>query len=212
MGSERKKLKIGDCEVEAWYSSESGDGYEYSIDVSSCSEESLYRQFHLMCLRKVSPKELPGSCHIVFQSPKTEFKRVNFVEFKSNEGAYELEIILCIDYRDWEMKESVACFVDRFCDAIKKSITGDVTPVRTEYGYFIHCPFNVSEIKDIYEFYSEKESELERVYRNTLASDSTEVVSHKYGEDRLHWWVRYVIVPLAGSGAIATVLAKYLLQ
>lgn len=212
MASEKKKLRIGDCEVEAWHSSDPGDGYEYSIDVRSYSEESMYPQFHLMRLRRVRPKELPDSCHIIFQSPKSEFKRVNFVEFKSNKGVYELEIILCIDYRDWEMRESVASFVDRFCDAVRKSITDEVTPIRTEYGYFIHCPFNISETKDIYEFYSEKERELERVYRNSLAFNPTEVVSKKYGEDRLHWWVRYVIVPLAGSGAIATVLAKYLLK
>lgn len=181
MGSERKKLQIGDCEVEAWYSSEPGDGYEYSIDVSPFSEESILPQFHLMRLRRIGPKKLPDSCHIVFQSPKSEFKRVNFVEVKSNKGVYELEIILCIDYRDWEMKESVASFVDRFCDSIKKSITGMVTPVRTEYGYFIHCPFNISETKDIYELYCEKESELERVYRDTLAFDLAEKISQKYG-------------------------------
>lgn len=209
---ERKKLKIGDCEVEAWHSSDSSDGYEYLINIGPYSEESIYGQFNLMYLRRIIPKELPDSSHIVFQSPKSEFKRVNFVEFKSKKGVYKLEIILCIDYRDWEMKESVASFVDRFRNAVKKSITDAVIPVRTEYGYFIHCQFNISEAKDIYEFYSEKESELERMYRATLASNLSEVVSQKYGEDRLHWWVRYVIVPLAGSGAIATVLAKHLLK
>lgn len=212
MGSERKKIKIGDCEVEAWYSPESSDGYKYYIDVDPFSEERAFQQFHLMRLRRISKKELPDSCHIVFQSPKSEFKRVNFVEIKLNKGVCELEIILCIDYRDWEMKESVASFVDRFCDSVKKITIDAATPVRTEYGYFIHCKFNITEAKDIYEYYSEKESELERVYRATLASDAVDVAAQKYGEDRLHWWIRYVIVPLAGSGAIATVLAKYLLK
>lgn len=212
MGSEKKKLLIGGYEVDAWYSSELYNGYAYLIDISPCPEENLYQHFHLMRLRGISPKELPDSCHIIFQSPKSEFKRVSFVEIKSNKGLYELEIILCIDYRDWEMKESVPSFVDRYCDTLKKSVTQTITPVRTEYGYYVHCIFNISEVKDIYEFYSEKESEIERTYRNTLATDSTEVDSHKYGDDRLHWWVRYVFVPLAGSGAIATILVKYLLK
>ncbi len=212
MGSETKKLQIGDCEVEAWYSPESGNGYKYNIHVDPFSEDKVLQQFHLMRLHGVSPKELPDSCHIVFQSPKSEFKRVNFVEFKLNKGVCELEIILCIDYRDWEMKESVASFVDRFCDSVKKTATDAATAVKTEYGYFIHCKFNISEAKDIYEYYSEKENALERVYRATLASDTVDVAAKKYGEDILHWWIRYVIVPLAGSGAIATVLAKYLLK
>ncbi|GGD04552.1 hypothetical protein GCM10007418_24530 [Halopseudomonas salina] len=132
MESVKRTLQIGGIEVEAWYSSEPPDGYMYSIDIAPQSEEKLYKKFHLMRLRNVSPTELPESCSIVFQSPRSEFKRVDFVKINKKQGRCELEIILCIDFRDWEMKESVPSFVDRYCDALKNRLPGAPRPTRLE--------------------------------------------------------------------------------
>lgn len=207
-----KIIKIGNREVEAGYFPNKEFGYEYSVEIDTFDKIGFNKGFGLRSLRNVDCHNLPSSCYISFYETRSEFKKITRVEIITENNQCHLRILLGLYYQDWDMKESLPSFVDRYCDAVKKSITHNVTLEKTDLGFFILCRFDILEVKDIYLFYSEKEVELERLYRTTLVKDSNEITPHAYGSGKIHWWIRYVFVPLAGSGAIATVLAKYLLK
>lgn len=205
-------VKIGPYEVEGW---ESDDdlAYRYVIDASGEPNSSWSQKFYATYLKRVSERDLPDALSLTIQNPNQDFKKLNFIEIRKKGNNTNFTFILCFDYVLWDMKESLPSFVDRFIDVLRKNLGTEVKPVKTEYGYFVEVTFSLTGVDDVFTFYTKYEHEIDRLYRGSLIREGKlEKSASSYGEDRFHWWIRYVIVPLACSGTVAAVLAKYLLN
>lgn len=211
--SEKRRISIGAHSIEAWYDEHSEDGFRYFAALNGNPSFPNEGKFYLTFLNSVSCDDMPDLTHLVISYSKSEFRKVNFVVIKKVGAVCELGITLALNYQEWEAAESVGKFVYRFLDSIKNELGFDANPIKTEDGYFVECWSKKVNVSDIYSWYSNMEHSLEKVYQRELNNPPRLFPdTPKYGEGRLHWWVRYVFVPLIGSGTIAAIIAKYLLQ
>lgn len=209
----KRKIQIGTHSIETWFDEDAGDGFKYYAELHGNPSLPCGEKFYITFFNNVGCDEIPDSTHLVISLTKSEFKRINFVILKKKMAVCELGITLRIDYLEWEMSESVGKFVYRFVDSIKKELGFDANPVKTEYGYFIECWSRKANVPDIFSWYSDMGHSLEKIYQRELVNPTVlATVKQKYGDGRLHWWIRYVVVPLIGSGTVAAVIAKYLLR
>lgn len=129
-----------------------------------------------------------------------------YVQKKS--GKCQLKHVLDFNYFDWDMPESLGSFLDRYKEKIKEIPNFiSVRKERSDYGYSIDFISSVDALEDIYYQIRNIEDSLESLYRENLTIPA-HAETKKYGEDRIHWWIRYVIVPLIGSSTIAAALVK----
>ncbi|MDT8383445.1 MAG: hypothetical protein RRB22_03435 [Gammaproteobacteria bacterium] len=213
MDSDHTIIHIGNYPIKVWHNDPLVDGYEYYGELSTGQRTPKEYRCNLSYFSGVSCIDLPDRLHLWITHNGSEFKRVNFVRITKLSNQCKLVITLNIDYARWELEESVSSFVFRFVDFIKNELNVEITADKTDVGYCIDVPFYGSKVDDIYNWYSTCEHTVEKFYQKCLVSPTgNNSESVKYGEDRLHWWVRYVFVPLIGSGTIAAVLAKYIFQ
>lgn len=213
MVNEKRIIQIGAHSIEAWYNEHSEDGFRYFAELDGNPTWPNEGKFYVTFFNGVGCAAIPDSTHLVILYTGSQFRKVNFVIFKKAEFECELGITLALNYQDWEMAESVSKFVYRFADSIRSELGFDVKPLKTEYGYFVECWSRKTNVTDIFSWYSDMEHSIERIYQRELVNPSVlSQAGQKYGEGRIHWWMRYVVVPLIGSGTIAAVIVKFFLH
>lgn len=207
------EIQLAGVKLEAYYSEEPLDGYNYTIETNGGAgqHKGSMQSFYARRLGGVSASDFPDHTELSIYEYKSGFKYISMVYIRKKRGVAELGYVMHIDFANWDLPESLAIFFDRFCKAIEANgLFSDIVREQTEYGYDLCINVELGPDDDIYGRMRGAEDVLDSLYRRELVPDKASM--HKYGEDRFHWWIRYVLVPLVCSGGIAAVLVKYLLS
>lgn len=207
-----KEVEIGEHKLEAHYDESPRDGFRYSIDAIGNSHDKRGQKFYPHFMKGINGSSFPDSVDLHVYDVKRKFRHIDSIWVRKVDGRCSIMNSMSLYYPDWELPESISNFVDRYVKALRKQCDiAEVEFSKDEYGYNIFCTVNISESEDIYSGIEKLEEAQEFLYRKLLIKPDKKV-SEKYGEGRLHWWIRYVIVPLIGSGTIAAILANYLFK
>lgn len=204
-------IKIGLKELAAYVERDAVDAYKFSIETSGNKREKYAQTFYPISLGEETGESFPNDTELSIYNVESDFRVINTIWIKKKNGVCKISLNINVCYSNWGLHESLGYFIDRYKAALTKTkLFEEVTSSKEEYGYYLECVSTVENDASIYRSYSKIESSLESTYRNTLILTQEKSVS-SFSEGRLHWWVRYVAVPLVGSGTIAAVIAKYLL-
>lgn len=206
----RKLLTIGSEQLEAYYDPSPLDGYNYSIEVNLGKPRPGDTRYFPRKLADVAASEFPDSCDLNFESVPSSFRHIHFLNVRKKNGLCNISATVSLCFSNWDLPESLSSFVDRY----SKSLIGtdfftSISAQRSDYGFDLICTASADGSDDLFSDIEAIESKLESVYRNSLIPDQS-APTKTYGEERRHWWIRYVIVPILCSGSVAGVLAYYL--
>lgn len=207
------KLELVGEVLDAYFSEEPPDGYNYTIEVdgSSTRSKGSRQSFYARKLSGLSASDFPDQTDLSIEGYRSGFKYISMAWVRKKQGVAKIQYAVHMDFANWDLPESLASFLDRFCKAIED--TGQVSDYereRSEYGYDLYITVDLKLEDDIYKRMCGIEDILESIYRRELVPATAK--TEKYGDDRFHWWIRYVLVPLVCSGGIAAILVKYLLS
>jgi hypothetical protein len=155
--------------------------------------------------------QFPDSLELSIYQPQLQFHPIDMI-YVSKSSIASIRIMMSFYFSTWEMPESLGSFVERYAKAIsQRPEILDASSEKNDVGYGVYCEIQPGWSKDIYRCIQELENTVLSLYRQQIVPPTAQA-KEKYGEERLHWWIRYVIVPVVCSGGIAAILVKYLLQ
>ena len=206
---EKRIVEINGNLLVAFYDEAPSDDCVYSIETTSNSGNKYGQHFFPRKLSGLSGDDFPSSTSLAIYDLKSGFKFLDMLYVRRCGEDTSLELLGSIDFHSWDLPESLGTFIDRYVAKLRESeLVHSVSATREDYGYFIKCAAPVGS-EDLFSKFSELEGIMESTYRNYLLPAESNP-PQAYGDGRLHWWIRYVIVPLVGSGAVAAVFARYL--
>ncbi len=197
------KIKIAQQELDAHYDEQCTYGYMYTVEASGNPSSKYMQKFFPGRLSGVNCSALQDKLDLCIYDLKTGFRHIESMWVRKREGKCHIQNSISFEYTNWDLPESLSSFIDRYASGLKES--GQITEVRAdknEYGYYVMSTVELTETDDICKKVDSLEELQESIYRKTIIKPQNIQVT-KYGEERRHWWIRYVIVPLIGSGAIA---------
>lgn len=212
--TERTTLEIGAYPIEVWRYDPPLDNIVYSAELAADPRAPEQYRFFISYLKGVGCRDLPDNLSLRIACSHSPFRRINMVQLqKRQKRGCMLKVVLDFDYQNWEMAESIGSFVSRYVETINQELNTYAVSEKSENGYLIECTFSDANIPDILKWYSNCENALERIFQREIINPPDAKNEKKsYGEEKYHWWLRYVLVPLVASGAIAAVLAGYIMQ
>jgi hypothetical protein len=208
---QRIKFKIGNKELEATHDKAAADGYLYSVEASGNPKERHMQQVFPRMMAGITGSTFPDSCELFIYDVRSGFGKICMIYVHKLRSICKTKLTVSFNFMNWDLPESLGSFVDRYITGLRDSFPiSEITSSRSEYGYDVDLSILIGNNEDIYRSIMSMEGALESKYRKLLVPPSESTT--KYGESRLHWWIRYVIIPLACSGTIAAVIGKYLLK
>jgi len=133
-----------------------------------------------------------------------------------------ISVTVDLNFADWHLPGNLRDFADTYRSAVLDAITGPagVHIEQNEAGYSLECTAVVLPSTDLYDAYQALAEEVLIAYRKALAHLVKPAGTDPKGNAAAtpatdthgpRWWIRYVLVPVQGSGAVAaaatTVLA-----
>ena len=206
------EVAIGKAHLEAIYDATPLDGYTHTIQVDSNLVGASDKKFYPRQLSGICGRDFPDRCELIFSSFKSGFRNIYYMRIHKLRGICNVSLTVSFDFSKWDLPESLGSFVDRFTAAVlKDSLFCGAVSSKCDYGFDIDCSVPINDFEDVFSKISEAEAKLESLYRKHLVP-AADLTSVKYGEERMHWWIRYVFVPIICSSTIAAVIARYLLK
>lgn len=213
---DNETLRIGERVVSCHFSDPPFEGkYRYLADTTSDERDRIYQHLFVHDFREVHPSDLPNGISINIQSPRSDFRQINFAEIKKANDQSELIIVLCFDYVDWHLPINLQHFAERYRDALLDHVDSalECHIDHSDPGLFINCSVSVAPDTDYLSAYKKAVSQILATYRKCLENiykpPSPKEAKPLQADDTAgaKWWFRYVIVPLLGSGAVAAIAA-----
>lgn len=209
---ERRIIQIGSKELECNFDENPDDGFHTWLDAVGDPAVKHAQKFYPANFQGISGEQFPDSVWFSIYNLKRGFRFIDSIVVKKLNGKCTLVNSMSIDFQFWDLEESLGSFIDRYADALRNSPLGvKVETEKTEYGYYLTSTIPVAPGDGIYSRLIKLEELQESTYRKQLVPVKSHA-SNRYGEERIHWWIRYVIVPLLGSSAVAAVLGAYLFR
>lgn len=213
---DNKTFRVGETVVSCHFSDPPFNGkYRYLADCTSNERDRICQHLFIHDFRNVRPSDLPNGISINIQSPRSDFRQINFVEIKKANDQSELIIVLCFDYVDWHLPINLQNFAERYRDALLLGVENvlECHIDHSEPGLFINCSISVVPDTDYLSAYRIAVSQilatyrkcLEDIYKQPPAKEAKMAQANDTGGAK--WWFQYVIVPILGSGAVAAVAA-----
>jgi hypothetical protein len=208
---QRIKFKIGKEEVEAIHDEAAADGYVYTVEASGNPKEKRMQQVFPRMLSGVTGDTFPDNCDLYIYDARSGFGKICMIYVHKLQTLCRAQLVVSFNYMDWDLSEALGSFVDRYVAGIRHAYpASEVSTSKSEYGYDVSWSLPIQADEDIHRIIMSMEELLESKYRKLLIPPKENAT--QYGEGRLHWWIRYVVIPLACSGTIAAVIGKYLLK
>jgi hypothetical protein len=215
------KVRLGSNELKAYYLDRvDGDGARYVIEVSADMHQQHMQHLAPHGLREIYPRDLPNGFYLSMErldATRSFFRNVHFLTILKKDDCLNLGLVISFDHTDWHLPISLAAFSDQYVAALEET-PAKARVVQSEYGVDITCSFAVAPNEDLYVAIQRTAANCLRKYRECIASGYGVVVqqvrrapSHVSHDMYGHkWWIRYVLVPIIGSGAFAAVVAGVL--
>lgn len=151
----------------------------------------------------------------MIERPRSEFKNTTSAHFKHISTGHEISQDIYFDYADWHLPLNIIDFADLLKRELENgpSKLAQVRIYKSDVSVYLICIAAISGNDDLYVKFKEINASIMRAYRTCLHSltkpPTTEGTRHKDDTNGVKWWVRYVAVPLVGSGAFAALVAWF---
>jgi hypothetical protein len=211
-----ESFRIGDRVVSCHFSDQPSNGkYRYYADVTSDERDKICQHLFVHDFRDVYPSDLPNGISINIQSPRSDFRQVSYAEITKVNDKSELTIVICFDFLDWHLPINLVSFAERYRDALLCRVDGALRCHidQSEPGLFVVCSTSVTPDQNYLSSYRAVVRQALSTYRKCLENiyqqPASEGVAPPQVTDTVgaRWWVRYVVVPILGSGAVAAIAA-----
>ncbi len=187
------------------------DGTTHTLEATTDSRNKYGQFLEVHELREISAAMLPVGFSIMIERPKSQFKDTTLAYFKNVRAGHQISQGIYFDYADWHLPINVM----DFADLLKAELTegqarlSKVHIDKADASLYMTCMLNIDTDDDLYARFKDLDASITRAYRRCIQSLATphQQVEHKSDSSGLKWWVRYVVVPLAGSGAFAALIA-----
>lgn len=193
--------------------------YHFLLEGTSDKRDKLMQHLFVHDFINVFPADLPNGIQVTFCYPKYEFRNVSFAYIRKYENSSSLSITLEFIYSDWHFPLSLQHFADIFCEKLRHRIDGIIeAEIESEesVGLFVSCKVSARPNVSFWDAYKKLEAQLLATYRSCLDETSVrntpilEVSAvQSQEESAARWWIRNVVVPLIGSGAVAAIVAAF---
>jgi hypothetical protein len=196
------------------------DGMRYVIEVTADSRQQHGQHLTPHGLREIRPKDLPNGFYLSMERLDAThffFRNIHFLTIFKKDDRLKLEIMISFDHADWHLPVSLAVFSDQYVAALCEN-SAVASGVQSEYGVDVTYSFIVAPDEDLYLAFQQGAGACLRKYRECIASGygGTAQKVHRVASslstdlDGHRWWIRYVVVPIVGSGTFAAVVAALL--
>lgn len=213
-----EQARIGDAIVKVYRCNPPLDGkWKFSIEATSDDRDTIVQKLRLHELRDVRPPDIPNGTAIMIQRPRTEFRELQFADIRKIDDRSEMHVTMVFDFIDWHLPISLQHFAKSYCDAMLKLVEGATSThiAATEAGLFITCEVAVPPITNFWAAFQNIDTQVLATYRKCIADTyipksempvqtQAPQLTDAHGA---RWWIRYVLVPIVGSGTFAAVIA-----
>jgi hypothetical protein len=212
------RVRIGDVELRAHYNADAGKGEDrYVVEATASPHKSYAQRFALHELRHLTPADLPNGFYMSVESveyAKLKFRDIHFLTLSKHDDKLRVRLTIALDHADWHLPVNLTNFAELYVDALSQSITAEMD--RGDYGVSIVGSVIAPPDTNLFKTTSDLAETCLRKYRECIASGysstigKTKVAPSPGGASDVagsKWWMRYVVVPLLGSGAFAAAIA-----
>lgn len=214
---DNKNIRIGDTVVSAFYHKPPLGNIVYSVESTSNHREKALQYLSVYNFQQITPVALPNGIAISISNPGSEFPYVVSADIVKADDKVKVTLVMDLLYRDWHLPFNLVHFVEQYEDKLRTTVTNflGTQNIKMEASFIISCTVSVDTTKTILDAYNQLDRELQKIYRKCL-SDITAPVHFEGSkaipsdETGFKWWIKYVIVPIVGSGTFAGVLALLL--
>ncbi|WP_143599070.1 hypothetical protein [Variovorax boronicumulans] len=167
-------------------------------------------------LRGLRPTDVPNGLSLSIYRPKSSFHLLSSFALRKLDDESQISVNVDLAFADWHLPMNLRDFADDYRALLLKVLTNavNVTIDQDEVGYSLTCSVKVPPSNDFFAAYGSLADEVLAAYRKALAelvrpSKSTHVASPTDAHGP-RWWIRYVVVPVLGSGAVAAAVTTVL--
>nr|WP_294841133.1 hypothetical protein [uncultured Methylotenera sp.] len=190
------------------------DNTIYSIDASANSSDTHTQKLYPYDFNGIKPTDFPNGLSISLTISQSEFSNVCFFLVSKMNDQAEISIIVDLLFKEWHLPISLSHFTEIYKSALFEVVTNisDVEIELTDVGYFVIAKTKVLTNSTIGSAYIKLSKEVLFAYRKSLASLTNidkpykNLSSTPTDNIGLRWWIRYVVVPIIGSGTFVAAI------
>jgi hypothetical protein len=208
-----KELRIGKRTLSYHHQNPPIDNTIYSIDASDNSRDSHTQKLHPFDFKEIKPSDLPNGITISLAISQAEFSYLCYFYINKANDQVEISVLVDLLFKEWHLQTNLAHFIELYKSTLFEVITNisDIEIEPTDVGYFVIAKSKVLTSSAIYDAYIKLSKEVLFAYRKSLANltlDNSKKSSFNIPPDSsgLRWWLRYVLVPIIGSGTFVAVI------
>lgn len=190
------------------------DGTCLGVEVAGRPFSDRQEQFDLELLKGAFAYQLFRGLYVAIYSPIVETKSLIQAELLNPYGSPMLKLSLSYTYATWAGETNLNLFCQRLADTLLKELSGctSATSKPDDVSADVNLCLDVPQSADLYEFVSDTDKQLANIERrlvlSALVRSSKPANGLKPDEHGYKWWVRYVLIPIAGS-AVAVAIVRY---
>jgi hypothetical protein len=220
------RVRIGQAELKIHVDDDvAADDDRYVIEATADLKQKFGQYFPPHGLQAVRPTDLPNGLYLAIErleSGRSTFRNLHHLTLRKRGDQVTLNLYIYFEHLDWHLPESIATFAERYADALVAasqlgaSASTHIQDTGVGVDLLLFAPPN----RDIYSTYRDAADSCLLQFRSCVAqgyktpktNDSdpltkTTPKTESADSSGTKWWVRYVLVPLLGSGAFAAVIA-----
>lgn len=160
-------------------------------------------------LRGLRPSDVPNGLSLSIYRPKSYFRPLSSFELKKVDDESHISVSVDLSFADWHLPKNLRDFADDYRSVLLSGLSNlvSVTIDQDEVGYSLTCIVKVPPAEDFFAAYTNLAQEVSAAYRQALAElvqpSATTQSTSPTDSHGPRWWIRYVVVPVLGSGAVA---------
>ena len=192
------------------------DGTYLGVDAAGRPYSEYQQQIDLELLQGASAHQLFKGLYIGIYAPIVESQCITYMELANPYGNPVLLLSISFSYSDWTEDSNLNFFGKRLAEDFLKQITGCVSAKSTaeDVSVELSLKIDVPQDADLYQFIHAVDQEINGIVRHATAGRSNDspakTTQLKPDEHGYKWWLRYALIPLAGSAAILVII-QYLI-
>jgi len=194
------------------------DGTYLGVEVAGRPFSDRQEQFDLELLKGAFAYQLFRGLYVAIYSPIVETKSLVHAELLNPYGSPMLKLSLSYTYATWTGETNLNTFCQRLAETFLKELPGCTFAKSKpdDVSADINLCLDIPQGADLYEFISSTDKQIAGVERRfaspSPAHSSKPANALKPDEHGYRWWVRYVLIPLAGSAAVFAIVRYLLLR
>lgn len=194
------------------------DGTYLGVEVAGRPYSDRQEQFDLELFRGAFAYQLFRGLYVAIYSPIVDTKSLVHAELLNPYGSPMLKLSLSYTYATWVGEPNLNLLCQRLAETFLKELPGCTSTKwkPDEVSADVNLCLDVPQNTDLYEFISSTDKQITSIERRltSLSPGHSSKLSSMLKPDEYgyKWWVRYVLIPLAGSAAVFAIVRYLLLR